>query len=278
MIEEHELNCPRKPVTCGLCKTFQAPLEELKKHQKESCPARLIVCPYGCGAVMKLCSVESHTDNKCPARRVMCPYGCGASLKPSNVKNHIENKCPARLEICPNGCGESMKPSTIKAHTEKECPLTVMSCEFAYTGCLLMMRRIDMKDHLEDAKQEHIELLSEKVKEMDSEIQKLKAENAAKDSRIRMLTAEQHHVAGKPATQSQSSAKVLVRNIPSKATKNIIKSMFGPYGRVRNVKFSGEGVAVVEYVESTSVVCALEKHYSSGITVFKTKLDVCPEH
>ena len=63
--------------------------------------------------------------------------------------------------------------------------------------------------------------------------------------------------ARKLATQSQSSAKVLVRNILSKATKNIIKSMFD-YGRVRDVKFRGEGVAVVENVESMSVVCALE--------------------
>ena len=41
-----------------------------------------------------------------------------------------------------------------------------------------MMRRKDMKDHLEAAKQEH--LASEKVKEMDSGIRRLKTENSAK--------------------------------------------------------------------------------------------------
>ena len=59
--------------------------------------------------------------------------------------------------------------------TENKCQLSIMNCEFAYAGCLLMIRRMNMKDHLETAKQEHIVLLSEKVKEMSSEIQRLKA-------------------------------------------------------------------------------------------------------
>ena len=62
-IEEHELNCPRKPVMCDLCKEFQAPQKELKEHQ---CPARLVVCPNGCGRSIKLSSLKTHTENKCP--------------------------------------------------------------------------------------------------------------------------------------------------------------------------------------------------------------------
>ena len=96
---------------CELCKVFQAPLEELKQHQEKLCPARFVVCPNGCGASMKLSSVENHTENKCP--------------------NH--------LVVCPNGCGRSMKLSTVKVHMENECQLSVVNCEFAYAGCLLMM-------------------------------------------------------------------------------------------------------------------------------------------
>ena len=61
---------------------------------------------------------------------------------------------------------------------------------------------------------------------------------------------------------------VLVMNLPSKATKSIVKSMFGPYGQVRDVRLRDGGMAVVENVDPTSVACALEKHYSSGITVY----------
>ena len=253
-LEEHELTCPRKPVVCTLCDNFQAPLEELEQHQMKSCPARLVVCPIG----------------------------CGASIKLPNVENHTENKCPNRLVVCPNGCGGTMKLSTIKNHTENECLLSVVNCEFAYAGCLQMMRRMDMKDHLELATQEHIVLLREKVKEMDSEIRRLKADNAAKDSRIRMLTdsSRRHQKAKKSAAQSQptSSAKVLVMNLPPETTKNNIKSVFGPFGQVNDVKMRGKKMAVVEFKESASVSRALEKHHSSGISVFKTKLDVRPEH
>ena len=36
-------------------------------------------------------------------------------------------------------------------------------------------------------------------------------------------------------------------------------------------------MAVVKFKESASASCALEKHNSSGITIFKMKLDVHPE-
>ena len=85
-----------------------------------------------------------------------------------------------------------------------------------------------MKDHLESATQEHIILLSEKVKDMDSKIQRLKSKNAAKDLRISMLTDSQvQNQATKSATQTQSSKKLFVMNLPSKTDDNLVKSMFG---------------------------------------------------
>ena len=221
-IEEHELNCPRKPVMCDLCKEFQAPQKELKEHQKNSCPARLIECPNG----------------------------CGGSIKLSNIKTHHKNKCP----------------------------LSIVICEFAYAGCLSMMHRKDVKNHLEVAKQAHIVLLSGKVKEMEVEMDRLKLENAAKDMKIRMLTASCKPVAKKSAAQSQSTTKVLVMNFPSEGDNHmsLIKSVFGQYGRVKNVKYTKKKNAIVEYIESKSVSRALERHYSTGITVLGTKLDIRP--
>ena len=208
---------------CELCKDFQCPLEELKQHQEKSCPARFVVCPNGCGALMKL--------------------------------------------------------STVKKHHENKCQLSIVNCEFAYAGCLLMMRRMDMKNHLESAKQEHIVLLSEKVKEMDSEIQRLKAENATKDSIITKLTAshERHQIPKKSKSAAQSSVNILLMNVPPGATEHNIRCTFGSFGRLSDVKMRGEGMAVVKFKEAASASRALEKHYSSGITIRKTKLDVRPE-
>ena len=136
-----------------------------------------------------------------------------------------------------------------------------------------------MKDHLESATQEHIILLSEKVKEMDSEIQRLKAENTAKDLRISMLTDSQvQNQATKLGTQTQSSKKLFVMNLPSKADDNLVKSVFGQFGRVGSVELlRGGGMAIVEYAESASVTRALKKSCSTGIVTCGNKLDVCLE-
>lgn len=167
-IEEHELNCPRKPIICDFCKKFQAPKNELKQHQK-SCPSRLI----------------------------RCPNGCGGSVKPSNLKGHMTR-----------------------------CPLTVISCEYAYAGCLLMMYRKDMKNHLEVAKQEHLLLLSGKVKEMEAEIQKLKSENASKDLKIRLLTNHEHN----EDKETVPATRALVTNFPPQTDIDLVKSVFGQFG------------------------------------------------
>ena len=208
---------------CDLCKEFQAPQKELKEHQKKLCPARLVVCPNGCGGSTKLSKLQTHTENK--------------------------------------------------------CPLSIVNCEFAYAGCLSMMHRKDLKNHLEVTKQEHIVLLNGKVKEMEAEMNRIKSENAAKDIKIRMLTASSESVAKKSAAQSQSTAnKVLVMNFPSEGDNrmSLIKSVFGQYGRVKTVKYTNKRNAIVEYVESKSVSRALERHYSTGITVLGTKLDNRP--
>ena len=170
------------------------------------------------------------------------------------VEKHTENKCPNRAVVCPNGCVASMKPTTIKDHTESECPLSVVNYEFAYAGCLQMMWRIDVKDHLESAIQEHIILLSEKVKEMDSEIQRLKAENVAKDLRISMLIDPQgQNLATKLTTRTQSLKKLFVMCLPSKADDNLVKSVFGQFSWVGNVKLlRGGGMAIVDYAKSAS--------------------------
>ena len=160
-------------------------------------------------------------------------------------------------------------------------PIEYREFEFAYAGCLSMMHRKDMKNHLEVAKQEHKVLLSGNVEEMEVEnLDRLKPENTAKDMKIRMLTVSSEHVAEKSAAQSQSTAKVLVMNFPSEADNYMIKSIFEQYGRVRHVMlYTREGwVTVVEYMESKSVSHVLERQYSTGITIHGKELDIRPHH
>lgn len=163
-----------------------------------------------------------------------------------------------------------MKPSNLKGHMTR-CPLTVISCEYAYAGCLLMMYRKDMKNHLEVAKQEHLLLLSGKVKEMEAEIQKLKSENASKDLKIRLLTNHEHN----EDKETVPATRTLVTNFPPQTDIDLVKSVFGQFGRVKRVQWYGdEGIAVVEYMESRSICRMFDRHHAAGIHVRKKKLDV----
>ena len=215
-VEEHQIKCPRKPVTCEFCKKYQAPKEKMKQHQKS---------------------------------------------------------CPARFIVCPNGCGGMMKPSSLKTHTEKKCPLSVVSCEFAYAGCLSLMCRQDMKSHLEAAAQEHFVLLSDKVKKMEKGIKRLKTDNAAKNKKIKKL--QKSLLKLKLDLKTSSVNQLVVSNFPPYTDEHVIKSFFGTFGLIKSIQWDAdEDVAFVEYVESRSVTQALERHRTVGIILRGKKLDV----
>lgn len=218
--EEHQLNCAWKPILCQFCKKFQAPDVELKKHQKSACPARLI--------------------------------------------------------LCPNGCGTTLKNTNIKAHVETKCPQSVVCCEFANAGCLSMMRRRDLKAHLETAKDQHIIFLSDKVKVMEAEILKLKTENASKDQEIESLQkcVTDLNVTGVHSAIHESS-RLLVTNFPTGTNQHMIKSHFGQFGRMKSVKwFAGDGIAILEFVLSSSVTRVFERHCSTGICLKGNRLNI----
>lgn len=240
-IEAHiSKRCPLTVVTCQHCKDFQAPRNELNKHEKlchsQSVPSlihrpleatKLAPCPNRCGAEMKPKKIEAHMRNYCPltvdsckyckdfqaprkklnkheklcAKLALCPNGCGVRIKPENVDAHVrkhclitcqyckhfqarrkelkkhEMSCPASVEPCPNGCGKRVHASKMKDHIDKVCSLTPISCEFAYAGCTVVKHRRDMKQHIKEAKGEHLILTRDKVWSLEEEIAKLTLDN-----------------------------------------------------------------------------------------------------
>ena len=121
----------------------------------------------------------------------MCEF-CKKFQAPERELKEHKKSCPAHLAACPNGCSGMMKPSNVKAHVDNKCPLSVVSCEFAYASCLSMIRRKDVKDHLEVAQGNHLMLLIEKIKEMEKEMKQLKSENSEKDQEIKQVNKSLH--------------------------------------------------------------------------------------
>ena len=177
-------HCPRTVVSCEHCKSFQAPRSKMNNHLR-SCSAltpkpkaRLSPCPNGCGVQLKPKNVERHIHDLCPYRSiiVVCKHCKKFKAHPKKIKSH-EESCPSNnIKACPNGCGMKMHTSKIKAHTDNECSLTIVSCEFAYTGCKTEKRRCEMKKHI---KKEHplLASMTRKVKQLEVEVEKLKMDN-----------------------------------------------------------------------------------------------------
>ena len=208
----------------------------------------------------------------CPRKPKMCEF-CKKFQAPEREFKEHKKLCPARLATCPNGCGGMMKPSNVKAHVDNKCPLSVVSCEFAYAGCLSMMLCKDMKDHLEVAQQNHLMLLSDKYKEMEKEMKQLKSEIAEKDQKIKQLNKSLH--LQERGALPVSINQVLVSNFPPETNEHKIRCLFGAFGKIKNVQwFADEDAAFIEYVDSKSVTQALERHHTVGINLRGKKLSV----
>ena len=149
-------DCPHTLISCEHCKTFQAPRNKMNDHIR-LCPglipkskARLSQCPNRCGVQMKPKDTVRHIQEHYPLAAVVCRY-CKEFKAPKKIKSH-EKSCSSNIKVCPNGCGMNIHTSKIKVHTDNECTLTVISCEFAYTGCKAEKRRCEMEEHI---KEEH---------------------------------------------------------------------------------------------------------------------------
>ena len=177
--EEHKLSCQYKIRTCEFCREFQGTNEVVTVHKK-SCSAatRYLPCPQKCGANVMAKNIEKHVQTRCPltvCAAVLCTH-CKVQVPQKELKEHTKT-CSSRLKFCPNGCGEKIHASRIKAHIDKTCSLTPIRCEFAEAGCKEMKSRQDMKMHIEEAKGEHLTLMSTKVKKLQKRIASLTSDS-----------------------------------------------------------------------------------------------------
>ena len=95
------------------------------------------------------------------------------------VENHYPI-CGFRPVPCPNECGVHPERQNIEHHVSKECPLTLVDCDFNYTGCDMRLLRKDLPAHLAENLVPHMAQLAtynqKKVQEKDQQIMQLTEE------------------------------------------------------------------------------------------------------
>ena len=168
--QNHLDTCGYVYETCKLRCGVVLQRNELKVHEKENCPQRIVECKHCCEE-LKSCDMTKHLD-ECPKMEVSCELKCGKKLYRGNMAQHLEQECGLVVETCKLGCGVELTRDELKIHVTDTCVQREMRCEhcgedFKYCdmtnhldvcprmkvscelGCGVIMCREDMTQHLE---------------------------------------------------------------------------------------------------------------------------------
>ena len=153
-------------------------LSDLDKHLNlgsvdGKCDFVAVECPLNCGKRIQRRYLAKHKSNECSKRPFSCKY-CDYQATHEKIVNNHWPKCQRYPEICPNGCStEEIERRFFQRHLKKECPLQEIECDFSYAGCKKKMIRRLMKKHLDESKDEHLKMTTEKCKKLEAVVNDL---------------------------------------------------------------------------------------------------------
>ena len=147
-------------------------LGELDKHlnlnpelgkQLIGCAFVAVACTQ-CFEYFQRQHVQTHESKSCPQRPFSCDYCYDCSSVYEDVVNSHWPMCKCYPVPCPNECGVRPERQNVEAHVNTVCPLTVVKCDFHYTGCEVQLVRKDIPTHLAESLATHISLLTTHTK------------------------------------------------------------------------------------------------------------------
>ena len=141
--EDHLDTCGYVLETCGLRCGVVLQSNELKVHEKENCPQRIVECEH-CRRDFKSCELPTHLDS-CPKVKVSCELNCGVLVCRDSTLQHLEQECGLVEEECNLGCGMKLIRNELRIHVTDTCVLRLVPCEH----CKRSVKFCDMSRHLE---------------------------------------------------------------------------------------------------------------------------------
>ena len=203
---EFRVWCSHKTEGCE----WSGELSQLDKHLNESpklheqlvgCQFTEVECHHCCEQFQRR-YVTAHQIGQCIRRPFSCDYcgNYGADFEDVTTKHWPV--CGSRPVPCPNECGTYPERQNLQHHVNKDCPLTVVNCDFHYTGCEVQLPCKDMPTHLAENLVTHVSQIAtytqRKIREKDEQIMTLTLETQAlrnvlfeKETEIAQLKAKQ---------------------------------------------------------------------------------------
>ena len=300
--------CSHKPDGCD----WTGRLVDLKDHlspgKQNRCLYEKTKCLY-CEELFLRNEIKEH-EQKCPSKQIPCSYCKVFKDTASRLESVHYDTCPMYPVLCPNDCGAKIFRKNLEKHVNVTCPKTVMQCTFKCAGCNAEMSREDMAEHCStDNMPMHLALAMEKIVNLEAENTRLKTnvkdmaqitqdiahlkeqtitENTnlkeANDILTEQLRSKDLDLERKISEIAVASINHLeVGNLPFGTDEQMIKSLFGQYGKVDSITFreyEGDGTwytrAEVKYLWGGDAKSALSQYLERGIKLKSQQLSVKP--
>ena len=128
----------------------------------EICPKMKLSCELKCGVVLQRDELSVH-EKRCPQRIVKCEH-CRNNFKSCELAMHLE-MCPKMEVSCELKCGVVMCREDVAQHVEQDCVEKEIECPFAKYKCVVLMKRKNLRNHLDEKRIEHLELQVDTMQE-----------------------------------------------------------------------------------------------------------------
>lgn len=151
-----EHSCVKREVLCPTCGD-RVVLQDMEEHQAQvgpgGCRAKLLRCPWGCGALVRQEELDCHCKGGCPKRYVTCPMCHNDRVWAEEMEDaHPHRECPERQVVCPHEhCGNQMVAKYLEEHVASICAFRLVRCECGidvHAGELELHRHTDCRASL----------------------------------------------------------------------------------------------------------------------------------
>ena len=198
---DHWLICTKYPVACpnkSLGCEWAGERGDLDQHLNEGgeegeCQFVTVACPNDCGRCFRRCQLWKHKAKDCLNRPFTCHY-CSHKAIYIQVTNEHWPICEQYPLECPNKCGGNViERRYLPKHLEDTCPLQMIKCEFSYAGCEVECQRQHMHTHLEKNVKLHLNKLSYRTKQQESQINALQLKTERQQQEMEEYKGQTDH-------------------------------------------------------------------------------------
>ena len=136
-------------------------LRDAEGHVKTaSCQYAEVLCKNGCGEYFQQRLITAH-EKWCRKRHYSCTH-CRMEATFDEITTSHYTLCESYPLSCPNGCSVQVVRNTLSSHLIV-CPRRLVKCRYRLIGCPAVLEVKDMEKHLEEKKDQHLEMSMDTV-------------------------------------------------------------------------------------------------------------------